>query len=268
MIIEETQNVGKTIRQGEPIILVRGVTIRYDGDTILKDVSFDVRRGEIFVILGGSGCGKSSILRQMIGLEQPEKGEVFIEGSDIVTAAGRVRDELLKKIGVMYQNGALFGSLTILENVRLPLDEFTGLPPAGKDLIARMKLSLVGLEDFTNHLPSEISGGMQKRAAIARAMALDPDILFLDEPSAGLDPVTSAGLDALIVRLARTLDATFVVVTHELPSIFAIADRVIMLDRREKAIVAAGTPGELRDHSDNPRVRSFFNRQEAPEGIE
>ncbi len=271
MTTEDLQNSSEMMSQkesSEPIIKVRNVTISYGDNTILRDVSFDVYRGEVFIILGGSGCGKSSLMRQMIGLEQPETGEVLIDGEDIVTAAGSDRFKLLRKFGVTYQAGALFGSLTVLENTRLPLDEFTDLPMEAKNLIARMKLSLVGLEEFTNHLPSEISGGMQKRAALARAMALDPDILFLDEPSAGLDPITSAGLDALITRLSSTLNATFVVVTHELPSIFSIADRVIMLDKRKKAIVATGTPVELRDHSDNDWVRSFFNREEAPEGIE
>jgi phospholipid/cholesterol/gamma-HCH transport system ATP-binding protein len=271
MMTNEQQIIDAPVVQKEstePIIKVRDVTISYGDNTILRDVSFDVYRGEVFVILGGSGCGKSSLMRQMIGLEQPATGEVLIDGEDIVTAAGADRFKLLRKFGVTYQAGALFGSLTVLENTRLPLDEFTNLPMGAKNLIARMKLSLVGLEEFTNHLPSEISGGMQKRAALARAMALDPDILFLDEPSAGLDPITSAGLDALIRRLAGTLEATFVVVTHELPSIFAIADRVIMLDKREKRVVATGTPVELRDHSDNDWVRSFFNREEAPEGIE
>jgi phospholipid/cholesterol/gamma-HCH transport system ATP-binding protein len=248
----------------EPIIRVRNLTAGY-GDTILLDrVSFDVRRGEVFVILGGSGSGKSTLLKHMIGLLEPEAGSVLIDGGDIVTATGDERRAILRKIGVTYQSGALFGSMTLAENVRLPLEEYTDLAADEIELIARMKLSLVGLGLFTGHLPAEISGGMQKRAAIARAMALDPMILFLDEPSAGLDPITSAELDALIKRLARSLGATFVVVTHELPSIFAIADRVIMLDRRRKGIVAEGDPHELRNDSDDPWVRQFFNREAEP----
>ncbi len=247
----------------EILIEVRDLRMGYGGRVLLENVSFVVRRGEVFVILGVSGCGKSTLLKHLIGLYSPMAGEIWIEGRDFVRAEGEDRLSILRKFGVMYQMGALFGSMTVLENVRLPLDEFTALPLLAKDWIALTKLKLVGLAEAAGKMPSELSGGMQKRAAIARAMALDPDILFLDEPSAGLDPITSAGLDDLIKRLAGDFGMTFVVVTHELQSICAIADRAIMLDAAFRGVLAEGTPAQLRDSPPHPTVRQFFRREAA-----
>ena len=253
-----------TSAHGEPIIRVENLVAGYGDVRIFDDVSFEVRRGEVFVILGGSGCGKSTLMKNMIGLHQPSSGRVLIDGDDIVSARGDARLRILRKIGVMYQQGALFGSMTLRENIELPMEEFTELPREAMDRIAESKLKMVQLEGTAGRFPAELSGGMRKRAAIARAMALDPELLFLDEPSAGLDPITSAELDDTILRLARTLGITFVIVTHELPSIYEIADRVIMLDKEKKGIVATGSPEQLRDHCEIEWVRRFFRRETDP----
>jgi len=245
----------------ETVIRIENLTAGYGEVAIIKDVNFEVQAGEVFIILGGSGCGKSTLLKHMIGLLPPVSGKVFIEGNDIVSAEGQERIDILRRIGVMYQNGALFGSTNLMENICLVLEEFTDMPRDAMEFIAQIRLKVVGLEGSAYKMPSELSGGMRKRAAIARAMALDPRILFLDEPSAGLDPITSSQLDDLIIELSRSLGITFIIVTHELPSIYRVADRVIMLDKITKSIVATGKPDYLRDKSDNPWVRQFFKRE-------
>jgi len=243
----------------KPLICVEKLTMGWDDVILQKDATFDVQKNEIFAVLGGSGCGKSTMLRYLIGLETPVSGTISIEGLGHPSLdVGR------PPFGVMFQSGALFGSLTVGENVALPLDEWTDLPEDAIGAIVRAKLKLVGLDGSEDKLPAEISGGMKKRAAIARAMALEPPLLFLDEPSAGLDPVSSVELDELILTLNRVLGLTVVLVSHELPSIFKIANRCIMLDKDTKTLIAFGDPRELRDSSTDPRVHSFFNREVCP----
>jgi phospholipid/cholesterol/gamma-HCH transport system ATP-binding protein len=243
----------------KPLICVEKLTMGWDDVILQKDATFDVQKNEIFAVLGGSGCGKSTMLRYLIGLETPVSGTISIEGLGHPSLdVGR------PPFGVMFQSGALFGSLTVGENVALPLDEWTDLPEDAIGAIVRAKLKLVGLDGSEDKLPAEISGGMKKRAAIARAMALEPPLLFLDEPSAGLDPVSSVELDELILTLNRVLGLTVVLVSHELPSIFKIANRCIMLDKDTKTLIAFGDPRELRDSSTDPRVHSFFNREVRP----
>jgi phospholipid/cholesterol/gamma-HCH transport system ATP-binding protein len=249
-----------------PAIIVEGLTARYGDATILENVSFQVCRGEIFVILGGSGCGKSTLLKHMIGLCHPAAGKVVINGVDISVANDADLRKVRMCIGVLFQSGALLGSMTLAENIALPLLEYTNLPSEMITRIVKMKLAMVNLTGYDNYLPSELSGGMKKRAGLARAMALDPEVLFFDEPSAGLDPITGAELDNLIRDINAGMGTTMVIVTHELQSIFAISDRVIMLDKSVKGIIAEGDPLDLKEHAKDPRVVSFFNRRPLASG--
>lgn len=252
----------------EPIITVESLTAGYGDRIIFENVSFQVMKGEILVILGGSGCGKSTLLKHMFGLYRPMGGRVLIGGIDAASEKPDEQDRIRRNIGVLFQSGALFGSMTLMENVSLPLKEYTDLSEEDIRRIVRMKLAMVNLAGYENHLPSELSGGMKKRAGLARAMALDPTVLFFDEPSAGLDPVTSAELDLLMKRINTGLGTTMVVVTHELDSIFSIAHRVIMLDKEARGLIAEGAPRDLQESSTDRRVVNFFNRIPAAAGTE
>ena len=244
----------------DPAIEVEQLRCGYDGKVVLKDVSFRVARGEIFFIIGGSGCGKSTLLRHLVGLNHPPAGTVKFFGRSFADAHPAARREVLKTFGMLFQGGALWTSLTLRQNVALPLEEYTALSAREIEEVATLKLAQVGLGGFEDYYPAEISGGMKKRAGLARALALDPEIVFFDEPSAGLDPVTSRKLDELIVRIRETFGTTIVVVSHELASIFDIADRVIMLDRAQQGIIAEGKPRELARDSRDPRVTEFLRR--------
>lgn len=245
-------------------ISVNGLTMAFGSYVVQRDVTFTVRRGEIFVVMGGSGCGKSTLLRSMIGLLRPAAGEICYDGHAFWMAEEERRANIQRRFGVLFQSGALWSSLTLGENVGLPLSQYATLAPDELAAIVSLKLSLVGLRGFEGFYPSEISGGMKKRAGLARAVALDPDILFFDEPSAGLDPISSKRLDDLILQLRDALGATIVVITHELASIFAIADDSIFLDGETRTAIARGNPRQLLHESDSPKVREFLRRAAEP----
>ncbi len=246
-------------------IEVKDLTMAYGSFVVMRDLNFSIKRGEIFVIMGGSGSGKSTLLKHMLGLIKPAKGSISYNGENFTKATPQARDETLRTFGVLYQGGALWSSMTLAENVALPLEQFKKLSSKQVRAMVELKLALVGLRGFEDYYPNELSGGMVKRAGIARAMAMDPEILFFDEPSAGLDPITSRRLDDLILQVRDSLGATVVVVTHELASIFAIADRAIFLDTDTRTTGAIGNPAELRDHCDNQAVRRFLNRGVLPD---
>jgi len=247
---------------GKAHIGVTDLTMAYGSFVIQQELNFTIDHGEIFIIMGGSGCGKSTLLRHMIGLKAPAKGSISYEGEDFWNATSEDQARLMRKFGVLFQSGALWSSMTLAENIGLSLEEYTELSPAEIREVASLKLALVGLAGFEDFYPAEISGGMQKRAGLARAMALDPDILFFDEPSAGLDPISSRLLDELILELRDSLGSTVVVVTHELASIFTIGDNSVFLDVDSKTMIANGDPKYLRDHSESPKVREFLSRGE------
>lgn len=247
----------------EAHITIRDLTMAYGDFVIQRDLSFTVTRGEIFIIMGGSGCGKSTLLRHLIGLKEPAKGEVLHGRRSFWATDPAERDRMMRRFGVLYQSGALWSSMTLAENVALPLEEYTSLRGSEIREIACLKLALVGLAGFEEFYPSEISGGMRKRAGLARAMALDPEILFFDEPSAGLDPISARLLDDLILELRDSLGATVVVVTHELASIFAIGDNSVFLDAESRTMRASGNPKTLLAESKDPLIRRFLTRGEA-----
>jgi phospholipid/cholesterol/gamma-HCH transport system ATP-binding protein len=251
-----------TMLQSEAMISLRNLRVSYGEREILHGISFDVMRGETLVILGGSGSGKSTLLRTLVGLETPSSGEIWLKGKNIAAISSSEMDEIRKKIGMSFQGGALFGSMSVGENVALPLREHTRLEDSTIEIILRLKLDQVGLAGFENYMPSQLSGGMKKRAAVARAMAMDPEILFFDEPSAGLDPIIAAGVDQLILEVKKAFRMTIVVVTHELASAFLIADRMVLIDKGN--VVAIGTTAEMRS-STHPRVRQFLDRIAEPE---
>jgi phospholipid/cholesterol/gamma-HCH transport system ATP-binding protein len=252
----------KDEQQNSPMISLRNVHVSYGEREILHGVSFDVMRGETMVILGGSGSGKSTLLRTLVGLERPSAGEIWIRGKDLATTPPDELDEIRKKIGMSFQGGALFGSMTVGENVALPLREHTQLEDSTIEIMLRLKLEQVGLAGFEYYMPSQLSGGMKKRAAVARALAMDPEILFFDEPSAGLDPIIAAGIDQLILELKKAFHMTIIVVTHELASAFLIADRMVLIDKGN--VIAIGPTAEMRA-STQPRVRQFLDRVAEPE---
>ena len=246
----------------EPHITVKDLTMAYGDFVLMRDVDFIVNRGDIFIIMGGSGCGKSTLLRAMVGLKSPAQGRVLYQETSFWETSPRERDRIMRNMGILYQSGAVWSSMTLSENISLPLEEYTDLNLEQIGEVVSLKLALVGLAGFENFYPSEISGGMRKRAALARAMALDPEILFFDEPSAGLDPISAHRLDELILEIRDSLGATVVMVTHELASIFAIGNNSVFLDADTRTMIAVGNPKKLRDESPDPKVRAFLRRGE------